>query len=112
GSIYQSIIAFSDAGHGVGASGQDYAPYMECCDVWENAAGEYDSSVGNLTGIFDNFSQDPELCGREIADYRLFDTSPCTASNSPCGVRVGSADAFCDSPVEATSWGRLKALYR
>ena len=57
-------------------------------------------------------SLDPELCGIEMADYRLFDTSPCTETNSPCAWLVGGFNIGCDSPVEETSWGRVKALYR
>ena len=112
GSIYHSIVAFSEAGHGVGADAPGNVPYLECCDVYGNAAGEYDSVVGDMTGTFHNFSLDPELCGIDIADYRLFDTSPCLASNSPCGERVGCSDQGCDSPVEKMSWGRLKGMWR
>ena len=111
GVVVSCIIAFTEDGHGV-AGYQTDVPYLECCDVYGNVEGNYDSVVGDQTGLNDNFSLDPELCGIEIADYRLFDTSPCLQVNSPCDWLVGAFDQGCDSPVEDMSWGRVKALYR
>ena len=112
GAVYRSIIAFSEDGHGVGADVPGNAPYLQCCDVHGNVPDNYDSIVGDLSGTNDNFSQDPELCGREIADYRLFDTSICLEDNSPCMHLVGRWGIGCDSPVEKMSWGRLKGMWR
>ena len=88
------------------------APLLDCCDVYGNIDGNYDAEVGDQTGIDYNFSEDPQLCDINNADYRLFDTSPCLASGSPCGFLVGRYDQGCDSPVEDVSWGVLKGLYR
>ena len=112
GNITKCIIAFSSDGHGVGAYEAGDVPYLQCCDVYGNDDGDYDSVVGDQTGINNNFSDDPELCGLGTEDYWLYDTSPCLATSSPCGERVGRYDIGCDSPVESTSWGRLKALWR
>ena len=95
----------------MGAS-EGNAPSLECCDVYGNAGGNYDSVIGDLTGSDNNFSQDPEFCDLDNADYRLFDTSPCLAANTPCSERVGRWTEACDSPVERTSWGAVKALWR
>jgi hypothetical protein len=111
GKIRGSIIAFSQSGYGVGAV-SGYPPIIECSDVFGNPAGEYDPIVGDQTGANDNFSQDPEICDMEAEDYRLFNTSPCTADHSPCGYQVGRYGVGCDDPVEKTGWGRLKSLYR
>jgi hypothetical protein len=111
GNISYSIIAFTEGGYGVGATTGN-APNVNCCDVFENAAGNYDAVVGDQTGINNNFSLDPELCDRDNADYRLFDTSPCLAANNPCSNLVGGFGQGCDSPVEDTSWGVLKAMWR
>ena len=89
-----------------------HAPTLNCCDVFGNAGGNYDSVVGDQTGSNDNFSQDPEFCDFNNADYRLFDTSPCLDTASPCGSLVGRWGQGCDSPVEGMSWGRVKALWR
>ena len=111
GSIYYSIIAFTEDGYGVAATAGN-APTLSCCDVYENADGNYDAEVGDQTGLDNNFSLDPELCGIEMADYRLFDTSPCTETNSPCAWLVGGFNIGCDSPVEETSWGRVKGMWK
>ncbi|MFH1501871.1 MAG: right-handed parallel beta-helix repeat-containing protein [Candidatus Eisenbacteria bacterium] len=111
GAVENSIIAFNGPGFGVGADeGQE--PTLTCCDVYGNPDGNYDAVVGDQTGIDNNFSQDPEFCWFDGADYRLYDTSPCLASVSPCGQLVGALDQGCDSPVEESSWGKVKALYR
>ncbi len=111
GGLNNCIIAFTTDGVGVGATEGD-APSLSCCDVYGNVEGDYDAEVGNQSGFDFNFSLDPELCGIELADYRLFDTSPCLAANSPCGSRVGRWGQGCDDPVEGTSWGRLKGMWR
>ena len=112
GTLNACLIAFSDDGYGVAADEVGNAPTIYCCDVYGNADGNYDSVVGDQTGISLNFSLDPELCGIEVADYRLFDTSPCRSVNSPCTWQVGAYGMGCDSPVEGMSWGGVKALYR
>jgi hypothetical protein len=112
GAIWRSIVAFSEAGHGVAADNLDNVPYLECCDVYGNAPADVDATCSGLLGLLDNFSQDPELCGREIEDYRLFNTSICLEDNSPCMQLVGRWGIGCDSPVEEASWGRVKALWR
>ncbi|MFH1866163.1 MAG: right-handed parallel beta-helix repeat-containing protein [Candidatus Eisenbacteria bacterium] len=111
GSIYRSIIAFTEGGYGVGATPGN-APTLSCCDVYENAAGNYDAVVGDQTELNDNFSEDPEFCDRDSADYRLFDTSPCLATESPCEQQVGRWGQGCDDPVEEMSWGRVKGMWR
>jgi len=112
GALSECLIAFTEDGFGVGAMSGGDAPSLECCDVYGNVDGNYDHVVGDQTGDNDNISVDPELCCIDIADYRLFDTSPCVMANSPCSVQIGAFGEGCDSPVEAISWGRVKALWR
>ena len=111
GGLNKCIIAFTESGYGVGAT-EGNAPSLSCCDVYGNAGGNYDAEVGDQTGFDFNFSLDPELCDINDADYRLFDTSPCLAANSPCGTPVGRYNQGCDSPVEGMSWGRVKGMWR
>ncbi len=86
GSLTNSIVAFNEGAPGVGADQAGNAPSLTCCDVSENPADDYDATVGDQTGIDNNFSDDPEFCGLETADYRLHDTSPCLpGGRSPCG---------------------------
>ena len=58
---------------------------------------------------------DPLFCDREGGDYSLCANSPCLPGNNPWGVTIGAYGegcASCDSPVEATSWGAIKAMFR
>jgi hypothetical protein len=105
------LIAFSESGYGVGATAGHVTSFY-CNDVYGNAAGEYDPVVGDQTGNNDNFSLDPKFCNWELANYWLYDTSPCAWGNNSCDGQVGMYGVNCDSPVEAKSWGRVKALYR
>jgi len=111
GTVEYSIIAFSESGYGVAAT-DGYAPTLNCCDVYGNPAGEYDSVVGDQTGINDNFSLDPLFCNWPLGDYTLDAASLCLYGNNPCGYQVGAFGQGCDSPVEDVSWGRVKALWR
>jgi len=112
GTLSNCIIAYSEDGCGVAAEEAGTEPTLNCCDVYGNVEGNYDAVVGDQTRVNDNFSLDPEFCDLAAADYRLYDTSPCLAGASPCGSLVGAFDQGCDSPVEETSWGALKAMFR
>jgi hypothetical protein len=111
GGIYASIVAFSEDGEGIAAD-DTYAPTVSCCDVYGNADGEYDATVGDQTGADGNFSLDPSFCGMVTADYTLDSSSPCLPGGNDCGFLIGALDQGCDTPVERTSWGALKAMWR
>jgi len=112
GVISHCIVAFADAGDGIYADDPGNAPVMNCCDVYGNVGDDYGGSIDDQTGLNGNISVDPELCGLGIADYRLFDTSPCLPGGNDCMVLLGALGIGCDSPVEPLSWGGIKALYR
>ena len=109
--LTRCIIAYSGDGCGIAAV-EGYEPVVTCCDVYGNVEGDYDTVVGDQTGVNDNFSEAPEFCDLEAGGYRLFDTSPCLDTESPCGLLIGAFGQGCDSPVEEMSWGGIKALYR
>jgi hypothetical protein len=111
--IINTIVAFSTTGAGIYVSTQaGVLPAVECCDVFGNAGGQYGGALTDQTGTNNNIAEDPLFCGAETGDYRLLDTSPCTAGNSPCGELIGALDVGCDSPVEPSSWGSVKARFR
>lgn len=110
GSLTRNLVAFTSIGTGVHTA-EGHGPIPTCFDVYGNGDGNYSGSMGDLTGFNHNFSLDPKLCGYFTDDYRLMDTSPCGSGAVPCG-QVGAFGVSCDSPVEETSWGRLKALWR
>jgi len=59
--------------------------------------------------------EDPLFCDFYAGDFTLCLNSPCLIPHNDWGVQVGAhgwgCDA-CDSPVEHTSWGSIKAMYR
>jgi len=59
---------------------------------------------------------DANVCERGLdASYELCSDSVCLPEHNPWGVRVGATDVGCgpcNSVVETTSWGTIKALYR
>jgi hypothetical protein len=72
----------------------------------------------------DGVVADPLFCGDDagcggsgatVEDYGLADNSPCRASASPCGVRIGALDlGSCGvgTPVRAGTWGQIKTRFR
>jgi len=112
GTLENCIIAYTEHGQGVAAEEAGSEPTLSCCDVYGNVDGDYCAVVGDQTGLNDNFSQAPQFCDLETADYRLFDSSPCLATASSCGLLVGAFDQGCDSPVDTKSWGAIKSMFR
>jgi hypothetical protein len=110
--ITNCIVAFNSCAGSVSGA-PDYSIFGENC-FFENAGG--DSLLGrgaNRSNIF----EDPLVCDLAGGDYTLCENSPCLAENEPIGVTIGAyTDAPgcgpCDTPVDVTSWGALKALFR
>ena len=108
--ITQSIFAFGTGGAAVQA--EDYnsvAPTL--CLAFGNVGGNYLPDSRNL-------EVDPLFCGVFEGDYYLCDNSPCLEANHPYGFGLGahwstySTCEACAAPVQETSWGSIKAMYR
>lgn len=109
GQIYRNLIV---GGHGsalVSVYGIDFS----CNDVWTHdgtALYDYD----DLTGLDGNISADPLFC--DDSQLCLSVDSPCLDGNHPDGAECGNMGARGDcchpTPIEETSWGRLKTLFR
>ncbi len=110
--IENCIVAFNSCVGSISGA-PDRSVFDESC-FFGNAGG--DSLLGrgaNRSNIF----EDPLVCDLAGGDYTLCENSPCLAENEPIGVTMGVyADAPgcgpCDTPVDVTSWGALKALFR
>ncbi len=93
--------------------------WMECCDFYGNAGGDWGPGIGDQLGRWGNICENPLFCDSANADFTLDEASPCAPDNSPescdlIGARpVGCAHAGVD-PGEghATTWGAIKALYK
>jgi len=110
--IENSVIAFSTQGPGV-ASYEDYAE-LSCCDIFGNAGGDWVGKIADQYGVDGNIGMDPLFCDPENGDLHLDAASPCapfSPSNPECDL-VGAWPVGCGgTPVTATTWGAIKALY-
>ena len=103
---------------GYGSAGSVYCegpsyPEFECSDIFGNEGGDWLGCIADQYGINGNISADPMFCDPDNGNFMLDAMSPCAPDNNSCGVLIGAYPVGCGaSPVEATSWGRLKAMYR
>jgi hypothetical protein len=86
---------------------------LTCCDLYGNAGGDWVNCVEEMYGVDGNFSADPLFCDPDVGDFRLKDCSPCAPAQNPdCGL-IGAWPVGCGgTPVDQTTWGALKALFR
>lgn len=108
--IERTIIALNEGSALECENGSDVT--VHCCDTYGNT---HDNDLCG-TDLGGNFSEDPLFCGVEEGDYTLDGCSPCLPGNDPHGIDCGLIGALgqgCGAtPVEETSWGRIKSLYR
>ena len=97
---------------GIRGTAYECAVSATCCDFYPN------SGFANCEDWRspDCFSLDPQFCDAGADNYALEQSSPCAPGNAPggynCGL-IGARPVGCQSTaVEATTWGRLKAMFR
>ncbi len=109
--IEQCVLAFGRSGQCVWGG----TPETFHCCVFGNEDGD------DLPGdAHDNLFLDPLVCdlyGTGGGNMSLCSNSPClpSSADNPWGLQIGSKAqgcADCNSPVEASSWGAIKALFR
>ncbi len=110
--IEKTIIAFSTEGSAVSCYSGTETPSITNCCIFGNAGG--DDLCGSFSG---NISMLPLFCDVPGLDFSLCANSPCLpgAAENPCGELIGayaSGCPNCESPVQHTSWGRIKGIYR
>ena len=108
------VIAFSTSGPAVScAYGGTVA--LSCCDVYGNVDGDWVGCIADQYGVDGNLSEDPLFCGdlNPEEPYTLHASSPCAPeNNSECGL-IGAWGVGCGlTPVQAISWGAIKAMFR
>lgn len=108
--IENSILAFTAAGQSVHRWNEDQSPTFTRCLVYGNSGGD------DLLGVIsDTLNRDPRFCGVMSGDVTLCTNSPCLPANNVWTVMMGAEDSGCPDctvPVEETTWGRVKALWR
>jgi hypothetical protein len=110
--IANCIIAFSTSGPAITCENGTENPTLSCCDIYGNAGGDWVGCIAGQLGVAGNISADPLFCDRPGGILTIDAASPCAPDNSGgCGT-IGSLFVDCDSPVQAKSWGEIKAMYR
>jgi hypothetical protein len=107
--VERCVIALSSEGAGVATDGPT-ATEITHSIVYANAGG--DSLPANH---HDNLFRDPLFCDPGSDDFAVCEDSPALAGYNPWGLAVGSTSYGCppcDTAVEASTWGVIKALYR
>ena len=106
--IQNTIIAFSTLGQGLSSDGCTVIN----CDIYGNVGGDGLPPLAIDGG--GNFSEDPQFCGPPGSNnYFIHTLSPCAPENHPSATLVGALPVACGGvPVQETTWGQLKSLYR
>ena len=113
-------VSFSNSGLGYGellyTLEGSCSPTFSCCNIyaWGGNSSKVGGSLSDPTGSDGNISEDPLYCDAVNWDLSVDAASP-NLPGSPdneCGVLIGCYGQGCDSPVEETSWGAIKAMYR
>ncbi len=84
------------------------------CNAWGfNSPPLYSGTIPNQTGSSYNINADPLFCESSDPFYVWVDAASLhLPENNDSGVLIGRYGEGCDSPVEAISWGTIKAMYR
>jgi predicted outer membrane repeat protein len=111
--VDNTIIAFGLAGEALHCDAYSWA-LLSCCDVYENAGGDWVGCIFGQNGTYGNISECPLFCDIDNNDYHLQVCSPCVEGYG-CG-QIGAYGVGCDcgepSLAHETTWGQVKAQYR
>jgi hypothetical protein len=110
--IENSILAFSTSGPAANCYEGTESLTLQCTNVFGNEGGDWVGCISGQELVNGNLVGDPLFCDRPGGDFSIDAQSPCAPDNSgSCGL-VGARPVMCDSPVQARSWGEIKAMYR
>ncbi|MFC1573263.1 right-handed parallel beta-helix repeat-containing protein [Candidatus Eisenbacteria bacterium] len=92
--LSNSIIAFSTQGEAI--SMENSVITAQCCDIYENAGGDWVGDIADQLGIDGNIAADPIFCTSHLeTPYALRDDSPCAAENNPGCSQIGAWPVGC-----------------
>ncbi|MBN2172352.1 MAG: right-handed parallel beta-helix repeat-containing protein, partial [Candidatus Krumholzibacteriota bacterium] len=90
-----TIIAASTQGEAIGRYADDCNPTLACCDLFDNAGGDWVGFLAPQYGVDGNIAEDPLFCLAGYLDFTLHGDSPCAAENNPgCG-QIGAYGVGC-----------------
>ncbi len=108
-----SIVAFNADGAAV-ACGLLSQATLGCCVVYGNAGGDWVDCLAGQDGQLWNLNVDPEFCSSDPdadRNWTIQIDSPCMPTDD-CDYRGAWQEGCGTSPVEDSTWGRIKAAYR
>ncbi|MBN2169746.1 MAG: right-handed parallel beta-helix repeat-containing protein [Candidatus Krumholzibacteriota bacterium] len=110
--IVNCIIAYATEGGGILQA--TYSTLAEvtftCCDVFDNAGGDYCGYLSNQTGVNGNISAYPLFCDLQDGDLGLHEGSPCLPENNDCGLLMGAYGQGCEHLTGVTEKATPAAL--
>ncbi len=112
--VDRSLVVFGLGGAAASCS-VDGGVAFSCSNVYRNEGGDWVGCVEGQNLLEGNISTDPFFCGEQHPDlpYSIRLDSPCAPDGNECGVLIGARGVGCGpTAVRATTWGKLKALYR
>jgi len=93
--LMNTIIAFGPDGEAVSADHPTCEPSLSCCDLYENAGGDWVGYVADQYGINGNIAEHPQFCSPANGDFSLHETSPCSGGDIPACGQVGAWPVGC-----------------
>jgi hypothetical protein len=97
----------------VANTGNIGCPGFTCCDLFQNAQGDWTGCREDQLGVEGNISADPLFCAPDEGDFTLRADSPCLPERTSCPRPMGGHDVGCGVvSVTPDSWGALKARYQ
>jgi hypothetical protein len=88
---------------------------LGCCDLYGNTSGDWVGAIASQYGSDGNIGADPFFCDPSTPTLEIGSDSPCRPfppSNPDCDL-IGAWGIGCGiTPVEAASWGAVKARFR
>jgi len=109
--LERTIVSASSGGPAIGCASGSAVTAMTCCDVYDNAGGDYVGCIAAFAGINGNLSLDPLYCDAEAGDFGLLEDSPCLPFSPPnpeCDL-IGAWEPGCSSPQDVPSGSRPHA---
>jgi predicted outer membrane repeat protein len=110
--LHNCILAFGTSGPAVNCFYGTEVATLSCCDLYGNAGGDWVGCIADQASINGNVSADPMFCDRPGGDFTIDAQSPCAPANSGGCDLIGARPVACDTPVQAESWGAIKAMFR
>ncbi len=107
--ISRSVFAFNDSSAPVECG--SIGPDISFCCFFESGTDSLCGGSNEEQSLF----EDPLFCGFASGDFSLCENSPCLPDNNDWGILIGAHGQGCGpcgTPVEHTSWGSIKAMFR